>query len=138
MTGTVEDRDLHTALDAFAELPEWLAVVMAPGRVAESLRRAVPELAERGLALTGAEVDRLRAKGGDWLGRCRVSLRRDGEPSEFVLVGRLLPPGAPAPDVPPTPFGEPGWTCYLADLRLHLEAEEADAALPALPSLVDP
>ena len=35
------------------------------------------------------------------------------------------------------PFGEPGWRGYLSDLRLQLEVEVADAALPALPTLVD-
>jgi hypothetical protein len=138
MTGSLVDGDVQTALDAFAELPEWLAVVTAPGRVAESLRRVAPELTPPRAELTGATVDRLRAKGTEWHVHCRVGLVRDGRPSEVVLVGRLLPPGAtPTPEVPTVPFGEPGWRCYLPDLRLQLEVEVADAALPALPSLVD-
>ena len=44
MSSTVEERDVVAALDAFAELPGWLASVMAPGRVADALRRTVPEL----------------------------------------------------------------------------------------------
>jgi hypothetical protein len=138
MTGSLVEPDARTALDAFATLPGWLADVMAPGRVAEALRRAVPELREPGVELTGAIVDRLRAKGEEWHVHCRVSLAADGTPSELVLVGRLLPPGAtPAEIGTDVPFGTPGWRVVLADLGLLLEVEEADAALPALPSLVD-
>jgi hypothetical protein len=138
MTRTLVAGDVQTALDAFAELPDWLALVTAPGRVAESLRRVAPELSAPGAELSHATVDRLRAKGADWHVHCRVEWLLDDRPSEVVLVGRLLPPGAaPAPGDPAVPFGEPGWRCYLPDLRLQLEVEVADAALPALPSLVD-
>jgi hypothetical protein len=138
MTGSLVDRDMGTALDAFAELPDWLAAVMTPGRVAESLRRAVPELSASGTELISAVVDRLRAKGAEWHVHCRVEVA-DGEgPSEIVLTGRLLPPDAePSPGTSAVPFGEPGWRGYLSDLRLQLEVEVADAALPALPTLVD-
>jgi hypothetical protein len=139
MTETIDDQDVLAALDAFGELPGWLATVMAPGHVAEALRRAVPEISGTEVELTGAEVDRLRAKGDEWHVHCRVALVEDGRPYEVVLVGRLLPPDAtPSPEPATAPFGEPGWRCYLADLRLLLELEVADAALPALPSLVDP
>lgn len=143
MTGILEDRDVQTALDAFAVLPEWLAQVMAPGRVADALRRSVPEVADGRLELTGADVDRLRAKGEDWLVHCRVGVVADGEPSEVVLIGRLLAPSVPEPPAeatagdPAVSFGEPGWRTWLPELRLLLEVEVADAALPALPSLVD-
>jgi hypothetical protein len=98
----------------------------------------VPELSGPRFRLTGAVVDRLRAKGAEWLVHCRVDLLDSGEPGELVLVGRLVPPGPDLPPASPTaPFGQPGWRCSLPDLRLHLEIEEADAALPALPVLVD-
>jgi aminoglycoside phosphotransferase (APT) family kinase protein len=138
MTEILDDRDVLTALEAFAELPDWLADVMAPGRVAAALRRAVPRFTEPGVELRSAVVDRLRAKGDEWHVRCLVEWSESGRPSELVLVGRLLPPGWAPPAEPATaPFGGPGWRCYLPDLRLHLEAEEADPALPALPALVD-
>jgi hypothetical protein len=141
MSGTLQEQDTLAALEAFAELPEWLAEVMVPGRVADALRRAVPELSGPELRLTGAEVDRLRAKGEEWHVHCRVALVDGGRPRDLVLVGRLLPTGAADPAEPPAAaparFGEPGWRGYLPDLRLHLEVEDADAALPALPALVD-
>jgi Phosphotransferase enzyme family len=138
MTRNFDECDVATALEAFAELPEWLAAVMVPGRVAEALCRAVPELQGPRFRLTAAVVDRLRAKGAEWHVHCRVELIDDGQPAELVLVGRLLPPGsAPSSDVSPASFGEPGWRCYLPDLRLQLDVEVADAGLPALPSLVD-
>jgi hypothetical protein len=142
MTGSLVDREMGTTLDAFAELPEWLAAVMTPGRVAESLRRAVPELSAPGTELISAVVDRLRAKGTEWHVHCRVELAEGEETAEIVLIGRLLPPDAsPSPEASAetsaVPFGEPGWHGYLPDLRLQLEVEVADAALPALPALVD-
>ena len=143
MTVIPDDRDMHdrdmvAALGEFAELPDWLAGVMAPGRVADALRRVVADLPGERTEVTGAEVDRLRAKGDTWQVHCRVSVIRDGRPEDLVLVGRLLPPDSePPPESPVAPFGEAGWSCYLAHLRLHLMVEVADAALPALPSLVD-
>jgi Ser/Thr protein kinase RdoA (MazF antagonist) len=138
MSRSLDERDGATALEAFAELPEWLAAVMAPERVAEALRRAVPELGGPRFRLTAAVVDRLRAKGAEWHAHCRVALLDDGRPSELVLVGRLLPPGpTPSQDTSVASFGEPGWRCYLPDLRLQLEVEVADAGLPALSTLVD-
>ena len=81
----------------------------------------------------------MRAKGAEWHVHCRVELVDDGQPSELVLIGRLLPPGSAPPLVDsPASFGEPGWRCYLPDLRLQLEVEVVDAGLPALPTLVDP
>ena len=152
MTRNIDECDVAAALKTFAELPDWLAAVMAPGRVAEALRRAVPELMGPRLRLTAAVVDRLRAKGAEWLVHCRVELIDDGQPTELVLVGWLLPPGsappldvpapssdvpAPSLDVPAPSFGEPGWRCYLPDLGLDLDVEVADAGLPTLPALVD-
>jgi hypothetical protein len=139
MSETIDDgTDVATALDAFADLPEWLAAVMAPGRVAEALRRVVPDLEGPRFRLVAAVVDRLRAKGAEWHVHCRVELVKDGQPWEVVLVGRLLPPGtAPSQDTSVASFGEPGWRCHLPDLRLQLELEVADAGLPALPALVD-
>jgi hypothetical protein len=139
MTVELEDRDMVEALEEFADLPEWLAGVMAPGRVAEALRRVVAELPGPRIEVTGAEVDRLRAKGDTWQVHCRVATVRDGQPSDLVLIGQLVPPGTPEPEpeAPSASFGEPGWRCYLPDVRLLLEVEVEDAALPALPSLVD-
>ena len=51
MTVGLEDRDMVEALGEFAELPDWLAAVMAPGRVAEALRRAEQFVGERPLEL---------------------------------------------------------------------------------------
>src|SRR5688572_4366403 len=109
MSQSVEDRDIGRALDAFADLPAWLSAVMVPGRVADALRRAVPELRGPHSRLTTAVVDRLRAKGAEWHVHCRAELVTEGRPSELTLIGRLLPPGsAPPEDTPVASFGEPG------------------------------
>lgn len=141
MTYGLADSEVLSELEDFATLPPWLVDVMTPGRVAQSLRRSVPEVASGAVELLEADVDRLRSKGDQWLVHCRVSTRVGGEPRDVVLTGQVVPPGRPAEPVDAAPgaaFGEPGWRTYLEELRLELEVEVADAALPALPWLVDP
>ncbi len=135
------------ALGPFAELPDWLAGLMRPGRLEASLREHVSELRDGRLTLLDCRADRLRAKEERWLARCRaiITPRDSGphtEPSEVVLVGELHPPGRPDPILPlsgsAVPFGEPGYEVFLPDLRLHLRSEEEDPGLPSLGALSQP
>ena len=147
------------ALEPFGTLPDWLAAVMRPDRLEESLRRHAPGLGNAGPTLVGAETDQLRAKGDRWLVRVVATLawpERD-QPTEVALVGQLHPPhesGRPAPGEADSGRGEdavdlargegavepgaPGWRVRLPDLRLELTAEDTDVALPSLGDLVDP
>ena len=100
MSVTAVDRSVFAALERFAVLPAWLSATMEPGRLAASLSRHVPEMADGRLRLLGASPDRLRAKGTEWHAHCRVTVAEPGgSPKEVVLVGRLLPPDEPALDV---------------------------------------
>ena len=143
MTGTSSPEQLVGPLTAFASLPDWLAAAMQPARVAESLVRHVPELANGRLTLLGLRPQRLRAKGSAWLARyeLRVMAAPAAEPRDVVLVGFLHPPGhglptgAGAGDVA---LGERGWACVLPELRLELHVQERDDALPALAKLGQP
>ena len=63
------------SLAPFATIPEWLAVAMTPDRVADSLRRHVPELASGQVTLDGCTADRLRAKATEWLARYTLHLK---------------------------------------------------------------
>jgi hypothetical protein len=93
------------------------------------------------MRLLDADVDRLRAKEAEWQAHCRVRVTAADGARDVVLAGRAVPPGEELPPpAPPAemPFGAPGWTCVLEDLRLVLAVQQSDAALPALPSLVDP
>ena len=133
-------RDL---LAAFGSIPDWLAAPMTPGRIDDSLRTHGPDLAAGRLVLETCSPDRLRAKeGGEWLARYTAHMTApDGARHAVVLTGRLWPPGIdphPLPANDGTSFGEPGWVCWLPDLRLELRVQAADDALPALPGLVDP
>ncbi|KAB7746374.1 phosphotransferase [Nostocoides sp. F2B08] len=148
VTVTPHDRAV-AALEPFGTLPDWLAAVMRPERLEESLRRHATGLGDGGPALVSAETDQLRAKGERWLVRVLVTLAwpdRD-EHSEVALVGELHPPHLPgraddgavvASEGEPARPGEPGWRVRLPDLRLELTAEESDGALPSLGDLVDP
>jgi hypothetical protein len=144
MTATFEPDRVIDSLTAFATLPEWLAAPMRPGRVGESLCREVPDLADGRSRLLACNPQRLRAKGGDWLARYSVRVDEPGrEPYDVVLVGELRAPGRPFPSSGPAgattaPFGRPGWSWVLPDLRLELHAQETDEALPSLPMLVEP
>lgn len=146
MSTTTYDEAID-ALGPFAELPDWLAGLMRPGRLEASLREHVPELRDGRLTLLECRADRLRAKEASWLARCRAIVLdpgsgADAEPAEVVLVGELYPPGRPDPDLPlagsQVPFGEPGYEVFLPDLRLHLGSEEEDPGLPSLGALSEP
>ena len=138
------DDTVLAALQGFAEIPRWLSAFMEPNQLATSLRRAVPELADGRLTLLDCVPQRLRAKGDQWLARCQVTVAApDGSRRDVVLVGQVMSPTRselpePAVREEPVAFGEPGWSGYLADIRVLLQVQTADAALPALPTLIDP
>jgi hypothetical protein len=132
------------SLDPFAELPSWLAEPMDGGRVGASLAEHVPELTDGRWELLSCRPERLRAKESEWLARYRLSVRAPGgEARDVVLVGTLWAPTQdhPGPDEGTSasaPFGEQGWAGWLPDLRLELQHEVSDVALPALPMLTEP
>jgi hypothetical protein len=139
-----QEEEVLDALAPFATLPEWLAAAMRRERVAESLVRHVPELADGRLSLLGCTAQGLRARGSDWLTRYDVRVRSsDGETRDIVLMGTLRAPGRllPCSTIPVTaepPFGQPGWRGLLPDVGLELAVQEHDDALPSLPRLVEP
>lgn len=140
MTITLNEEAVN-ALEAFSALPEWLAAFMRPATLEASLRLHVPEIAEGRLELVDFRADRLRAKGEEWLSRCRVTVAEpSGNSREVVLVGNLIPPGRPEPSLgtPTVTFGELGWEAYFVDIRMHLGVEEVDPGLPALGALSEP
>lgn len=140
MTITLNEEAVN-ALEAFSALPEWLAAFMRPATLEASLRVHVPEIAEGRLELVDFRADRLRAKGEEWLSRCRVTVAEpSGVGREVVLVGNLIPPGRPEPSLgtPAVAFGELGWEAYFVDIRMHLGVEEVDPGLPALGALSEP
>ncbi len=156
MTTTARDEAVD-ALEPFAQLPDWLAAPMVPGRLEASLRAHVPELRDGRLELLECRADRLRAKEASWLVRCRAvvaaptSATGEGKPAEkgdaveVVLVGELIPPTRPDPfppgGAPPAVsvgFGQPGYELVLPDLRLRLRVEDEDPGLPSLGALTDP
>ena len=132
------------ALESFAELPDWLAALMRPSRLEDSLRLHVPEIADGRLEIVSCRADQLRAKDDQWHARCRVTVSGDGidgDEREVVLVGLLYPPQRPDPDPLPSsrlPFGADDYEVSLPDLRVRLATEEADPGLPALGDLTDP
>lgn len=145
---------VSAALESFAELPDWLAALMQPDRLQDSLRRHVPEIADGRLNLVSCRADQLRAKDDQWHARCRVTVVDAtvvdasvvdatvvaAVPREVVLVGLLHPPGRSDPDPLPSsrlPFGADGFELWLPDLRLHLATEDADPGLPALGDLTE-
>jgi hypothetical protein len=143
MTVWFDHEGVIAPLEAFAILPEWLRAGMDGERLRRSLERQVPAAASGSLRLLSCYPERLRAKGEEWLARYRFEVAQDDQdPRTVVLVGNLYAPTVLAPTTPPAAddisFGEPGWECWLDDLRLQLQVEETDPALPALQDIVDP
>lgn len=139
---TAQDEAI-AALEPFGTLPEWLASVMRPERLAASLSEVVPELVDGRLSLVSCATEQLRAKGERWLVRCLVTVSRgeSGDPRQVALVGVLHPPGSEAAQPRPgdlSPFGTAGHRVWLPDLGLDLAAEEEDVGLPSLGDLVAP
>lgn len=123
--------------------PEWLALPGRPDRVRAALERHVAEFAGGELTLCDLVIKRLRLKRGQdgWTGQYEVTFEkpRGGDRRVVMLHARIIPPGF---DEPPAtaaqaPFGDEGWRCYLPELRLALQTQPQDPALPALPILTD-
>jgi hypothetical protein len=123
--------------------PEWLGAPGRPDQVRAGLERYAPELVTGALEVRRLEVRRLRLKKGSegWTGQYELELGRAGEAGGRVVMlqARVVPPGFAEPDAVATgAFGEPGWRAYLPELRLELQTQPEDPALPALPALTDP
>lgn len=138
-TGFDSDQALGS-LSAFEILPEWLAAGMYGGRVGASLQQHAAPLVDGSVTLVSCDPKRLRAKGEEWIPRYELMVARPGaEPEPVVLVGRLWAPDQEPPESVTSPATDADpWTCWLPDLRLELQAEESDDALPALSTLTDP
>lgn len=144
MTTRFDEDEVISDLAAFGSLPDWLAAGMDGARVGDQIRQCAPELADGRLRLVSCTPERLRAKGGKWLARYRVTVAENGgAPRDVVLVGHLRPPSEETPAAGPhsetgARFGEVGWGCWLPETRLRLRVEPSDEGLPALPTLVEP
>lgn len=143
MTTTFDSDRVVDSLAAFGSLPDWLAAGIDADRVRGSLVRHVPELSSGRAQLVSCTADRLRAKGNEWLARYTLNVADPGgELRDVVLLGTMKAPSHPMAvervTVDGTRFGQPGWGCWLPDLRLEVWTQESDEALPALPRLVEP
>ena len=132
-------------LELFAELPDWLVAIVQPERVRSALERVIPEFALGELALQGCEIRRMRIKKDRWIGIFQLTVGESHSgPSHLVQTqGMLFPPAADdlrltTDEQPSILFGIEGWRCYVPELRLLLETQPPEAALPALPVLTDP
>jgi aminoglycoside phosphotransferase (APT) family kinase protein len=130
-------------LQRFARLPDWLSAIDDAERVRDELARSIPEFATGALTLLGCEIKRARMKKQIWTLICRLTTTDPAGGARRVveLRGTLLPPTQPEPQVgaePQQPLGSAEWRIYVPALRLKLELQPADEALPALPVLTDP
>jgi hypothetical protein len=130
-------------LQQFTALPDWLNAATDPERFVAALTRAVPALAAGGLRVQACDIGTVRIKRDVWTGfyKLRVAGPGDTEARELALRGTIIPPGQPEPaEVAGAQgsLGDDGWQAYLPELRVALEPQPADAALPSLPILTDP
>ncbi len=125
-------------LQRFAMLPDWLRAIADPDRMRTAFAQGIPEFASGALTLQDCDVKRVRNKKYRWTAMYQLTIA--GMPQEVKLRGTLIPPGQPEPErtTPTVELGVEGWRCYLPGLRLDLESQPPDEALPSLPRLTDP
>ena len=130
--------DVSDKLQRFATLPEWLYAIADPDTVRAAVERGIPEIASGALTLKGCDVKRVRIKKDRWTAMYQLTIAE--LPQVVKLRGTLIPPGQAEPDrgVPTVGLGTEGWRFYLPELRLDLESQPPDEALPSLPRLTDP
>jgi len=129
-------------LQQLADLPDWLIAIVQPERVRGALARTIPEFVAGELTLDSCQISRLRLKKGRWNGLYHLTVTRsaDNQRIIFQTQGTFTPPDQPEPDQPDgkQALGADGWRYYIAELRLLLEMQKPEAALPSLPILTDP
>src|SRR5215217_1524022 len=129
--------DVSDKLQRFATLPEWLYAIADPDTVRAALARGIPEIASSALTLTGCDVKRVRIKKDRWTAMYQLTIAE--LPEVVKLRGTLIPPGQAEPNRGSSTvgLGTEGWRFYLPELRLDLESQPPDEALPSLPRLTD-
>ncbi|MDQ2998918.1 MAG: hypothetical protein M3R61_17945, partial [Chloroflexota bacterium] len=130
-------------LQRFMEPPAWLGPAGHAEPVRAALLANVSEFASGALTLQQLAVKRMRLKKGQsgWIGQYEATVAAPNtEPRAVMLFARLIPPDLATPDLVGAQgaFGSDDWRCYLPELRLELQSQPADPALPALPLLTDP
>jgi hypothetical protein len=144
---TIAERESSAAiwrgLQQFTALPDWLNAATDPERFVAAITRAVPALASGELRVQACDIGTVRIKRDVWTGiyRLKVAGPGDAEAREVALRGTIIPPGQQEPTEvagAQGSLGDEGWRTYLPELRVALEPQPADAALPSLPILTDP
>lgn len=115
-------------LDLLAMPPEWLLALEDPERVLDDLRANRARLGIGAATLEACKFKRARLDAGTWSTLHRLKVRvPDGRVREVDLRGRLRLPGSDPTPVPAQRHGSPA---YLPDLRLEVQPQPVDAALP--------
>lgn len=128
-------------LQQFMTLPDWLSVIADADRVGAALARGIPEFASGALTLQDCDVKRVRFKKDRWTAMYQFTVAGpQSEPQVVRLRGTLIPPTLTerVHSTNGVAFGTTGWRAYLPELRLELELQPPDEALPSLPHLTDP
>lgn len=130
-------------LQQFAALPDWLNAATDPEQFVAALARAEPALAAGKLNVQECDIGHVRIKRDVWTGiyKLKVADPSGAEGRTIALRGTIIPPGHPEPADMVGAEGQLGgadWRAYLPELRVALEPQAADAALPSLPILTDP
>jgi hypothetical protein len=151
MSTLAEDRTqaakVWEGIDQFAALPAWLIAATDPAQFSAALTQVVPELAGGELVIRDCDIGNIRIKRDVWTGAYKLTLvgPLPDQSRAIGLRGTIIPPGQPVPEAAGAEqiqarqaFGTDGWRAYLPALRVQLEPQTPDAALPSLPILTDP
>ena len=134
---------IAAGLAKMALLPEWLLAPLQADVVRDALRQSVPEFAAGTLSLNGVKIRRMLLKDDSrcWAGVYDLAIEDSFSGKRTIaLRGSVTPPavGDVESCSPQAPFGAEGWRVTLQGLRLALEPEPPEGALPTLPYLTEP
>jgi hypothetical protein len=132
------------SLERLAHLPAWLECAADSEQITDALRSNIPEFISGTLSLQECRVSHLRISndGTHWSGtyQCTIADPTTTQPRSVELLGIVIPPHMPVPDVQCTPvaFASDGWHWFIPNLRMAFELQPPEAQLDALSELTDP
>jgi hypothetical protein len=126
------------SLQVLATPPDELVAAGDVERVGAALSELVPELSEGSTRLLDCRLEDLRLRRGRWVGRYLLTLHDERSGTRAVPLTAVV--GGERPDGKGTavPFGTPGWSVYLSELRITMSTWPEDKRLAALPLLTNP
>jgi len=140
--GQHKDTLIWEGLQAFVELPDWLATAREPNLICAVLSQSVPEFRSGQLILHQCDSNYIRYKAENWSGFYELTVSKPGESgvSTINLQGIIYPPGVISSHAPlvENSLGSKDWHAVIPGLNLELWTKQPEVVLSSLQLLTDP